>query len=247
MKYAILSDLHANRQALEAVLAHAQARQAQRWAVLGDLVGYGGDPAWVVDCVREMQQDGAIVLQGNHDEATVRGSSAQMRPQVAALIQWTQSQLSAEQLTWLQQLPFTADEGELLFTHANAYAPKAWEYVAGRAEATKSMLSTARRITFCGHMHDPRIYNLSPIGKTGEFTPTAGAAVPLMRQRHWLVIPGSVGQPRDGNPAACYALYDDDRGELTVYRVPYDVPGAAARILEVGLPLELAKRLEHGV
>lgn len=247
MKFAILSDLHANRQAVEAVIQDARRRGAQRWALLGDFVGYGADPAWVVDTVHELVQEGAIAIQGNHDAATVAGYSPQMRQQVESLIQWTRSQLSASQLQFLADLPYTHEEGDLLFTHANAFAPREWAYIEGRSEAVRSMMATARRVTFCGHMHDPRLFHLSSIGKAGEFVPTAGVPVPLLPQRNWLVIPGSAGQPRDGNPAACYALYDTLERSLTLWRVPYDIATASQRILDAGLPADLARRLRQGL
>jgi diadenosine tetraphosphatase ApaH/serine/threonine PP2A family protein phosphatase len=95
-------------------------------------------------------------------------------------------------------------------------------------------------------MHEPRLYHLSGTGKTGEFEPVPGVAIPLSRARRWLAIPGSVGQPRDGNPAACYALYDDEQDTLTFHRVPYDHEGAAQRIIQAGLPPLMAQRLHHG-
>jgi diadenosine tetraphosphatase ApaH/serine/threonine PP2A family protein phosphatase len=247
MKYAILSDLHANRQAIEAVIDDARRRGAQRWALLGDFVGYGADPAWVVDTVRDLVRGGAIAIQGNHDAATVAGFSPQMRQQVESLIQWTRSQLDPDQLKFLADLPYTHEEGDLLFTHANAFAPRQWAYIEGRSEAVRSMMATHCRVTFCGHMHDPRLFHLSSIGKAGEFVPTAGVPVPLMAQRNWLVIPGSAGQPRDGNPAACYAMYDSLERSLTLWRVPYDIETASQRILDAGLPAEMARRLRQGL
>jgi diadenosine tetraphosphatase ApaH/serine/threonine PP2A family protein phosphatase len=99
---------------------------------------------------------------------------------------------------------------------------------------------------FCGHMHDPHLYHASSTGKLGEFIPVPGAPIELSGARRWLAIPGSVGQPRDGNPAACYALFDTDTGTLTFQRVPYDHEAAAASILAAGLPAAMAERLQHG-
>jgi diadenosine tetraphosphatase ApaH/serine/threonine PP2A family protein phosphatase len=169
-----------------------------------------------------------------------------MRPAVVALIDWTRSRLSAEQLDFLGRLPLTHEAGNSLFVHANAYAPREWAYIEGRAEAVRSLQATRCRLTFCGHVHEPKLYHLSALGKAGEFTPTAGMAVPLLPQRRWLVIPGAVGQPRDGNPAACYAVHDDADGTITVWRVPYDHETAAARIRAEGLPEDLARRLMTG-
>jgi predicted phosphodiesterase len=246
MKLAVITDLHANREAVEAVLDHARAQQVDGHAFVGDFVGYGADPSWVVEQVREHVRQGAFAVQGNHDAAVVRGALPTMRLDARRVVEWTRQQLSEAQIDFLAQLPISQQTGELLFVHANAYEPAAWDYVQGRAEAQRSMQATRQRITFCGHMHEPRLYHLSPVGKTLDFTPTSGEPIPLLPSRRWLVVPGATGQPRDGNPAACYAIYDDLRGELVYWRVPYDHDGAGAKILAADLPPALATRLADG-
>ena len=246
MKTAFITDLHANREAVEAVLAHAQAQGTQSWAFLGDLVGYGADPAWVVDTVREMVGAGAYAVLGNHDQAVASGESAGMNAQARDAIRWTRAQLSASQLDFLASLPLSAQRSNQLFVHANAWAPAGWGYILGRADAVRSLHATAQRYTFCGHVHEPRLFHLSVTGKSGEFVPTAGVAIPVPAHRQWLVIPGSAGQPRDGNPAACYALFDDERSSLTYHRVPYDLERAMAKIRASALPEWLATRLADG-
>jgi diadenosine tetraphosphatase ApaH/serine/threonine PP2A family protein phosphatase len=246
MKTALITDLHANREAVEAVLAHAAARQAQAYAFLGDFVGYGADPAWVVDRVRALVDAGAVAVMGNHDEAVVNGPGAGMREDARAAVQWTHAQLDEAQLRFLAGLPMSQVRGDCLFVHANAFDPAGWNYVSGRAEAVRSMQCTRQRLTFCGHMHEPMLYHLSGTGKAGDFAPVPGVAIPLLSNRQWLAIPGSVGQPRDGNPAACYAMLDEAAAELTFHRVPYNVEGAARRIIDAGLPERLAARLFEG-
>ena len=135
---------------------------------------------------------------------------------------------------------------DCLFVHANAFAPAAWHYVQTRLDAIRSLLATECRHTFCGHVHEPALYHLSATGKAGDFVPVPGVAIPLSPQRRWLAIPGSVGQPRDGNPAACYAMFDTDSASLTFHRVPYDVDTAGAKIRAAGLPEHLAERLSDG-
>jgi diadenosine tetraphosphatase ApaH/serine/threonine PP2A family protein phosphatase len=108
------------------------------------------------------------------------------------------------------------------------------------------MRATGRRITFCGHMHEPMLFNLSATGKVGAFVPISGVQIPLLPPRHWLAIPGAVGQPRDGDPAACYAIYDDACTAIIFWRVPYDHEAASAKIRAAGLPLSLASRLADG-
>lgn len=246
MKLALITDLHANRQALEAVLSHAQAEGAERYAFLGDFVGYGADPAWVVEQVRDHAARGAWVVQGNHDAAAVAGPLPGMRDEAAQVVQWTHAQLNAEQLEFLATLPLVATSGDLLFVHANAYAPGEWGYVIGRLDAVRSLQATASRYTFCGHMHDQKLFHLSGTGKVGEFMPTPDVAIPLLSTRRWLAIAGSCGQPRDGNPAAAYALFDSDAATLSFHRIPYDHDAAAQAVIDAGLPASLAERLRTG-
>jgi len=246
MKLAVLTDLHANREAVQAVVDHAQSRGVDGFVFVGDYVGYGADPAWTVDLVREQVRAGAPAVMGNHDSAVVQGASPTMRPDARRVVEWTRAQLDAAQLDFLASLPLTQERGELLFVHANAWYPAGWDYLVGRAEAARSMAATRLRITFCGHMHEPRLYHLSSTGKTADFEPVPGEPIPLLASRRWLVVPGSVGQPRDGDPAACYAVYDEARTELTYWRVPYDVAGAGTKILAAGLPSALAARLVDG-
>jgi diadenosine tetraphosphatase ApaH/serine/threonine PP2A family protein phosphatase len=246
MRIALVTDLHANREAVQAVLDHAAAQGVDSHAFLGDFVGYGADPGWVVDRVRAEVARGALAVQGNHDAAVAQGALPSMRPDARRVVEWTRQQLDPAQLDFLARLPLKLAVGEVLYVHANAYEPSEWDYIHGRAEAVRSMHTTPSRVTFCGHMHEPRLYHLSGVGKAGEFQPVAGETIPLLGSRRWLAIPGSAGQPRDGNPAACYAIYDDALAELTFWRVPYDVEAAGARILEAGLPAALAARLLDG-
>ena len=246
MRLAVLTDLHANREAVEAVLDHARGQRIDRHALLGDFVGYGADPGWVVDTVRDLVARGAIAVMGNHDAAVARGALPGMRPEPRHVVEWTRARLDGAQIDFLATLPLQQETDDAIFVHANAWAPGQWEYIQGRSEALRSLHATRRHLTFCGHMHEPALYHLSALGKAGEFVPVPGDPIPLLAPRRWLAIPGSVGQPRDGNPAACYAVYDEDRGELTWWRVPYDAEAAGDKILAAKLPPSLAARLLDG-
>jgi len=246
VKLALVTDLHANREAVETVLAHAAAQGAERYAFLGDFVGYGADPGWVVDRVREHVQRGAIVVMGNHDSAVVTGPTPTMGREPREVVAWTRGQLDAGQLAFLAGLPMAVVDEDRLFVHANAFAPTAWVYVDSRSEAIRSLHATECRFTFCGHVHEPRLFHLSEVGKAGEFKPVPGVAIALSPLRQWLAIPGSAGQPRDGNPAACYAMFDTALASLTFHRVPYDHESAAAKVRAAGLPPRLAQRLIDG-
>jgi diadenosine tetraphosphatase ApaH/serine/threonine PP2A family protein phosphatase len=162
------------------------------------------------------------------------------------VLRWTQTQLNAEQHQFLSKLPLTHAEDDTLFVHANAWQPAGWEYIDGLLEAGRSLNATKATLTFCGHMHDPMLYHAAINGRVADFVPVAGTSIRLSNRRRWLCIPGSVGQPRDGNPAACYAMYDPLEMVLTTHRVPYDHTTAANKIRAAGHPEYLAARLALG-
>src|SRR6476661_5824573 len=139
MKLALIADLHANREAFVAVLAHAVAQGVERHAFLGDYVGYGADPGWVVDRLREQVDAGAIAVQGNHDAAVAQGPQPSMVADARAVVAWTRGRLDAGQLDFLTALPLSQVEGDALFVHANAWAPAGWAYLQTRAEAVHSL------------------------------------------------------------------------------------------------------------
>jgi len=245
MRIGLFSDIHGNREAFAACLAHAAQSGIENYVFLGDYVGYGADPGWVVDTVMPMVERGAVALLGNHDAAVLR-PGRRMNPDAEAAIAWTREQLTSEQRDFLESLPLTAEEGERLFVHADASAPEAWNYVIGELDAWRSLMATKRKQTFCGHVHVPMVFRLSATGKLADFKPVTGTAIPLLPSWQWLAVIGAVGQPRDRNPAACYAVLDDVANELTYVRVPYDVDTAARKIRAAGLPLGLSLRLESG-
>jgi len=246
MHLALLSDLHANLEALEAVLEHAGKQGAEQLAFLGDLVGYGADPGPVVERVRAAVATGALALKGNHDEAATRGAPRSMVPDAARAVAWTLEHLTPEQLAFLAGLPLTIERGDRLFVHASATDPAQWLYVLSASDAARSLRAVRAREIFCGHTHTPALYHLAADGSVGAFRPVPGTPIKLTAFRRWLVIPGSVGQPRDGNPAACYAMLDDVADVLVFHRVPYDAERAARKIRAAGLPGDLGARLELG-
>jgi len=245
MLIALMSDIHANREAFSACLAHAASYPVDRHVFLGDYVGYGADPGWAVDTVMDHVERGATAILGNHDEA-ISATRVQMNEIASVAIEWTRERLDARQREFLGGLPLVREEADRLYVHASAWAPALWHYVTDAYEARQSLEATTRRVTFCGHVHVPELYQLSAAAKINAFTPVAGVGIPLLRPRRWLAVMGAVGQPRDGLPAACYAVLDEEESTLTYVRVPYDVAGAAAKIRAAGLPSILAARLEHG-
>jgi diadenosine tetraphosphatase ApaH/serine/threonine PP2A family protein phosphatase len=242
---ALFADIHANRQAFEACLAQARDLGAQRTVLLGDLVGYGADPGWVASTAMELADKGALAVLGNHDSA-ISNPREQMNVEAQIAIEWTCGELGASQRRFLANLPFRVNDDDRLYVHADASDPARWIYVVSTAEASRSLAIDPAQITFCGHVHRPALYSMSPTAKMTAFTPVTGAPIPLLQGRRWLAVLGSVGQPRDGNPAAAFAIFDTDRRELTYCRVPYDVEQAVAAIRRKGLPRWLADRLLVG-
>ncbi|MES1980612.1 MAG: metallophosphoesterase family protein [Pseudomonadota bacterium] len=250
MKLALLSDIHANIQALDACLAHAHAQGAQKFALLGDFVGYGADPVAVVQRVQALAGQGALVIKGNHDvqavtpplQATTLGDST---------ARWTHDQLDSSQRQFLDSLPMVVEQDSVLLVHASADHPELWRYVTDERAAAASLAavtSPAVRHVFGGHVHFQTLYYRGAGSDAGlmKFTPAAGVAIPVPAHRHWLATVGSVGQPRDGNQQAMYAVFDTNKLQLTFHRVAYDHRGAAVAIRQAGLPAYFADRLELG-
>jgi diadenosine tetraphosphatase ApaH/serine/threonine PP2A family protein phosphatase len=246
MLIALFADIHANRQAFSACLAAAQAQGAERFVLLGDYVGYGGDPEWVTATTMDLVASGATAVLGNHDSA-VGNARASMNVEAQVAIEWTRRELGRPARDFLARLPLTAREADRLYVHADASAPAEWIYVTGTLEASHSLGATDARVTVCGHVHRPAIYSLSTTSKITAFTPVSGVPIPLLSGRRWQVVLGAVGQPRDGDPAASWALLDTIRQSITFCRTPYDVAGAANAIRAKGLPSLLADRLYRGV
>jgi diadenosine tetraphosphatase ApaH/serine/threonine PP2A family protein phosphatase len=246
MRIAFLSDIHANREAFDACVTHAQRQGVDRWIFLGDLVGYGADPVYVVDRVRQMAAQGALVLKGNHDVAAASGVAENMNDYATKAVTWTYDELDEEARDFLRALPMTVEEDDRLYVHSDATSPAEWRYVTDAATAERSLRATRQRLTFCGHIHVPQLYHMAPQKPAVGFQPQHAAPIPLVASRKWLMVQGAVGQPRDHNPAAAYGMLDVKRNEMTYMRVPYDIDGAAKKIHEAGLPQILAARLYIG-
>jgi diadenosine tetraphosphatase ApaH/serine/threonine PP2A family protein phosphatase len=232
MRTALLADIHSNLEALQ--------------ACLGDLLGYGADPLACIDIVAGLAAAGAPAVRGNHDEACLGGHLESMSYAARDAIYWTREQLGPREREFIAGMPLVRAEAGCLYAHASADRPETWPYVTGAQDAACALAATDAHIVFVGHVHEPLLYFSTPGGMPRPFRPVPGVPLPLSDFRRWLVIVGSVGQPRDGNPAACYALHDPDAGTLTHFRVPYDAQAAARKILNAGLPERLAWRLITG-
>jgi diadenosine tetraphosphatase ApaH/serine/threonine PP2A family protein phosphatase len=241
----LFADIHANRQAFSACLREARSIGVERTVLLGDYVGYGADPEWTVATVIELVEQGAVAVRGNHDDA-VGNPRERLNVEAEVAIEWTRGELGAAPRRFLEELPLTLIDDDRLYVHAEASDPKRWRYVTCVEDAARSLAATSAHVTFCGHVHQPALYTMSAAGKLTPFTPITGAPIHLLPGRRWLAVLGSVGQPRDGNPAASFAVLDTRRRELTYCRAPYDVEAAAERIRKSGLPPSLADRLVLG-
>ncbi len=233
MRLAILSDVHANLEALQAVLAHVDAQGVDAIHCLGDVVGYGGDPVECVDIVRERCE---VVVLGNHDLAVAREEDLDYLPKdgrAAAIAH--RKMLSADQLDWLGSLPLIACVDTVTLVHATPHEPEAWHRLGGYAQAAHQFEHFETPVCFVGHTHIPGMM----ADAIGVFQMRPG--------RRYLVNVGSVGQPRDHDPRAAYCLFDTEAFSYEIVRVPYDVEKAGDRIVAAGIPTRLASRLRAGV
>jgi predicted phosphodiesterase len=242
MQIAIVSDVHGNRQAFEAVLEAIEASDCQEMWCLGDLVGYGADPDYCVELARE---HAAICLAGNHDLVVTGALPIEMFSRGAALAAaWTQETITPQTRGYLEGLqPSQTDEAVGLY-HASPRDP-VWEYVLSDLQAELCLDAQQHRVCLIGHSHVALSFSRFPGEPAAGQTRADGEHLELA-EGEWLINPGSVGQPRDGDPRAAWLALDLDRWEAVYHRIEYDIDGAAAAIRAARLPDSLAERLAFG-
>jgi predicted phosphodiesterase len=247
MRYVILSDIHANLEALDAVIAHADRQGYDAVLVLGDLVGYGADPNAVVARIQALGPVASV--RGNHDKVAAGMETADSFNMAARrAVSWTSAALTAESRTYLAGLP----EGPLLVDDdvevCHGAPSDEDKYLFEVVDAALALRDSRRPICFFGHTHVQLVYELSNDNLLTMSTSDAasGRWLTLERSSKYLVNPGSVGQPRDGDPRAAYALLDTESHELMLFRVVYPIKAAQEKIREAGLPEILAARLALG-
>jgi diadenosine tetraphosphatase ApaH/serine/threonine PP2A family protein phosphatase len=248
VRYAVLSDVHGNLEALSNVLADAASEGALGILCLGDAVGYGADPA---PCIELLGERSTRMVAGNHEHGAlglldVRWFNAAAR--AAAL--WTRDRLGADHQNFLTGLPLTSTIGEATCVHASPRRPEEWDYLLSAEDGFQAFGDFETRLCFVGHSHRPGVWSLGSGGPAYE--DLAGPAfhdrrIPFHDGRRYIINVGSVGQPRDRDPRAAYVVWDEDERSVTLRRVTYDHKAAAAKILRAGLPRALADRLAHGV
>ena len=243
----LFADLHSNLEAFEACMAKAKELGVTRMVFLGDIVGYNADPSALIDRIAELiASKKALAVVGNHDEAIFKDYRNQMNANANAAIEWTKTQLSTSQVDFLKSLPLIINEEQICFVHASAHNPSDWNYVTDSMSAWRCAQSSGKTYTFVGHAHDQALFYQSAVGKLIRFAPHPGDEVPVMSHRQWVGVVGSLGQPRDGNPEACFAVFEPEISALTFHRVPYDHFKAADKVRRAGLPEDLANRLITG-
>lgn len=242
MRIAIVSDVHSNIEALDAVLAHAESGGAVDavWCT-GDLVGYGPDPNAVIDRLRDA---GAVCIAGNHDlAATGRMDDGEFNPMAATATRWTSEALSPEHRDWLAALPLVHVEGEFTLVHGSLREPE-WEYLLSGEQALAQFALQDTHASIVGHSHI-QFYAVEDDVMPALTEVRDGGALALGEARV-ILNPGGAGQPRDGDPRAPYMLYDDAARAITWHRVPYDFTATQRKIIAAGLPKRLADRLAVG-
>ncbi|MFQ5880091.1 MAG: metallophosphoesterase family protein [Dehalococcoidia bacterium] len=244
MRIAIIADVHANLAALEAVLKHAHGQRALDgvWC-LGDMVGYGPDPG---ACIQLLRQYDPICLVGNHDLAALSLlDTAEFNPDAAAAALWTARQLNDEERHYLEGLPQVVEEGDFTMAHGTLRWP-IWEYLYSYEAAMAHLQRQETRWGLVGHTHVPMLVVADEEGQGCQMYYLEDGAAVQLRQGRLVINPGAVGQPRDGDPRAAYAVYDADAGTITIHRVEYDIAATQKRMAEAGLPPRLIQRLSYG-
>jgi predicted phosphodiesterase len=240
--WVVFSDIHSNLEAFRAVLEDMRTIRFQRMICLGDIAGYAASPKDCLDLLRTLETE---VLQGNHDFAVVDdGILLDMSGPAVTGIRYAREQLSASRRNFLAALPMVASHGDLQFVHSSLDHPEAWTYLRREPEIRAHFAVQTHSVCFCGHTHIPGVFQMDAeneihsLGSVGR--------IELPREGKILINAGSVGQPRDRNPNACYVVYETATRTVEFRRVPYDIEAAKEKILRADLPRIIAERLSFG-
>ena len=244
MKYGIFGDIHGNLEALEAVLADMEEQGVTHPLCVGDLVGYGANPAECLEAVRAL---GCPVVRGNHDELVTLGKTSGSFSEAARVsLDYARRQLSPAQLNFLRRLPLVWIEDPLTLVHATLDGPESWGYITTRLEAQTSFLYQKTLLSFVGHTHRPCAFVQDREVRPLEFRQVDVHPDRTRGGKKYLFNVGSVGQPRDGDWRASYAVYSPEEQAVDLRRVNYNVEKSASKIQKAGLPESLSKRLFKG-
>ncbi len=244
MRIAVLSDIHSNLEALSRVVSRLRLLRVDKVICLGDVVGYGASPS---ECCRLVRETAEVTLLGNHDAAASGRMDYGFYYEGARhALDWTASQLDPRELEWLRGLPYAHRLGDAGFCHGSPLDPPEYAYVLASEQARELLphLDWLPKVTFIGHSHLCKSFAL---GAPDQVEDVSGTVLSLEPERKYVVTAGSVGQPRDGDPRACFVVYDSGEERVTWHRVSYEVEAAARRITEAGLAPNFARRLFLGV
>ncbi|MFC1937185.1 metallophosphoesterase family protein [Chloroflexota bacterium] len=244
VRYAIIADIHANLAAFAAVLEDIERRGGvgEVWC-LGDVVGYGPDPH---ECIELLRQLNHICIPGNHDWAAIgKIDTSAFNPDAARACQWTAQQLTARDILYLENLPLVIERDCFTLAHGSPREP-IWEYLLSTGNASESFNYFKTPFCLVGHSHVPLTFKQGEAGECTAVRLSPNVGLVLGRNR-MIINPGGVGQPRDGDPRAAYAIYDDEASILRPYRVEYDITVTQARMMRHNLPMRLVARLSHGM
>ncbi|MCE2472048.1 MAG: metallophosphoesterase family protein [Anaerolineae bacterium] len=243
MRILVISDIHANDTAFEAVLKHSEGEWDFVWC-LGDVVGYGPDPN---ECVERLKTLPQLCLAGNHDWAALNRLDVKtFNPDARRAVEWTQDTLTTENTEFLEHLPVTFVIGEYTLVHASPREP-IWEYILEPSIAALNFPHFETPYCFVGHTHQPVIYTMDDDESKAQSSPPRYNESHTLNGRRQIINPGSIGQPRDQNPDAAYGILDLTSGVFEHRRIPYNIRAVQRRMLDYNLPERLITRLEHGL
>ena len=245
MRYLILSDIHSNREALSAIVTFVKRKKWDKAVFLGDLVGYGANPNQTVDMLRSLKP--LVAIRGNHDKVCSGLEDGELFNRMALeAAMWTRRKLTRGNLHWLKSLPQgpLVVDGHFAISHGTPIDEDA--YIFGELEALNVFRQTEFDLCFFGHSHFPVIFALSPDAITTILTVAPSFRFKLKPGVRYLINPGSVGQPRDGNPLCSFAIYDSESRTVSIHRQSYPLRRTQEKILKAGLPRPLADRLALG-
>lgn len=241
MKAAIISDVHSNLEALQAVEKSMEDLGVDEVHFVGDAVGYGPDPG---NCIRWIMDNTSMMVMGNHDSAAagLMGPGS-FNPNAKAALVWNIGQMEEQELDFLRSLPMRQSEGDVTLVHANPMDPGGWNYIFSLWDAEMNFPFFEGSFCFVGHSHQAVVVAMDPQGSVNV---VSGNGFSIEEGHRYLVNVGSVGQPRDGNPSACFGLLDTERGQFSFIRTPYDFSQTQRKMMEAGLPKPLIDRLAEG-
>lgn len=240
MRYALVSDIHSNLEALNAVIGKVKAEKADKVIFLGDIVGYGPDPN---ECIETLKGFADIMVAGNHDHGAVgMTDTSHFNRYAKAAIEWTSGVLSKENREFLSSLPITFNikQESIYLVHSSPEEPEEWDYLQNARDADINFKFFSEANCFIGHTHVPAIIEMTSEGKINIYKDHSE----IKKGCRYIINAGSVGQPRDGNPDAAYAVFD--AGSVTIKRAPYDILLTQKKMKEAGLPSYLIERLSEG-